>query len=64
LFLGGLTMIADDLVTFIRNDLQIFGIGVLIFLIITLSFIFRQLRWVILPVLTCSFSVLATTCML
>ena len=61
LFLGGLTMIADDLVTFIRNDLQIFGIGVLIFLIITLSFIFRQLRWVILPVLTCSFSVLATT---
>lgn len=61
LFLGGLTMIADDLVTFIRNDLQIFGIGVLFFLIITLSFIFRQLRWVILPVLTCSFSVLATT---
>ncbi|MDP6638834.1 MAG: MMPL family transporter [SAR324 cluster bacterium] len=61
LFLGGLTMIADDLVTFIKNDLQIFGVGVLIFLIVTLSFIFRQLRWVVLPVLTCSFSVVATT---
>ena len=45
----------------IKNDLQIFGVGVLIFLVITLSFIFRQLRWVILPVLTCSFSVIATT---
>ena len=61
LFLGGLTMIADDLVTFIKNDLQIFGLGVLVFLIITLSVIFRQLRWVLLPVLTCSFSVVATT---
>ncbi|MEE2716157.1 MAG: MMPL family transporter [SAR324 cluster bacterium] len=61
LFLGGLAMIADDLVTFIKSDLQIFGLGVLIFLIITLSVIFRQLRWVLLPVLTCSFSVIATT---
>ena len=61
LFLGGLTMIADDLVTFIKKDLQIFGLGVLVFLIITLSVIFRQLRWVLLPVLTCSFSVVATT---
>ncbi len=61
LFLGGLAMIADDLVSFIKNDLQIFGIGVLVFLIFTLTFIFRQLRWVALPVLTCSFSVIATT---
>ena len=61
LFLGGLTMIADDLVTFIKNDLKVFGFGVLIFLIVTLFFIFRQARWVILPILTCSFSVIATT---
>ncbi|MDP7318806.1 MAG: MMPL family transporter [SAR324 cluster bacterium] len=61
LFLGGLTMIADDLVTFIKKDLQIFGLGVLVFLMITLTVIFRQLRWVLLPVLTCSFSVVATT---
>ena len=60
LFLGGLAMIADDLVTFVKHDLRIFGVGVLIFLIVALSVIFRQLRWVSLPILTCSFSVVAT----
>ena len=61
LFLGGVTMIADDLITFIKNDLRIFGAGVLVFLIITLWVIFRQLRWILLPVLTCAFSVTATS---
>ncbi|MDH5560491.1 MAG: MMPL family transporter [Deltaproteobacteria bacterium] len=60
LFLGGVSMIADDLVTFIKNDLSIFGIGVLIFLIITLWVIFRQIRWVVLPIICCGFSVVAT----
>ncbi len=61
LFLGGVTMIADDLVTFIKNDLKTFGLGVLLLLVITLWIIFRQLRWVLLPVLCCSFSVVATS---
>ena len=61
LFLGGVTMIADDLVTFIKNDLSVFGLGVLLFLIITLWVIFRQLRWILIPVLTCGLSVLATS---
>ena len=60
LFLGGLAMIADDLVNFVKNDLRIFGVGVLIFLIVALSVIFRQLRWVTLPILTCACSVIAT----
>ncbi len=60
LFLGGVSMIADDLVTFIRNDLKFFGLGVLLFLIVILWGIFRQIRWLILPVLTCFFSVVAT----
>jgi len=60
LFLGGVSMISDDLITFIRNDLKFFGLGVLVFLIVILWVIFRQLRWLILPVLTCFFSVLAT----
>ncbi len=59
LFLGGVSMIADDLITFIKSDLKIFGIGVLFFLIVTLSIIFRQIRWVLLPVLCCGFSVIA-----
>ena len=54
-------MVADDLVTFIRSDLQVFGSAVLGFLVVTLWIIFRQLRWILLPVITCSFSVLTTS---
>jgi predicted RND superfamily exporter protein len=59
LFLGGISMIADDLISFIKKDLKIFGIGVLLFLIIALGLIFRNKRWVILPILCCAFSALA-----
>ena len=61
LFLGGIKMIADDLITFIRKDLAVFGLGVLVFLIVTLWIIFRQVRWIMLPLLTCTFSVVATS---
>ena len=61
IFLGGASMVADDLVTFIRSDLQVFGSAVLAFLVVTLWIIFRQLRWILLPVITCSFSVLTTS---
>lgn len=60
LFLGGVSMIADDLISFVKNDLRLFGIGVLCFLIITLWLIFRQRRWILMPILCCSFSVIAT----
>ena len=59
LFLGGVSMIADDMVSFIKNDLKIFGIGVFFFLIVTLSIIFRKLRWVMLPMLCCGFSAIS-----
>jgi predicted RND superfamily exporter protein len=59
LFLGGVSMIADDLVSFIKKDLKIFGLGVLFFLIVTLSIIFREMRWIFLPILCCSFSVIS-----
>ena len=61
IFLGGASMVADDLVTFIRSDLKVFGSAVLAFLVVTLWIIFRQLRWILLPVITCSFSVLTTS---
>jgi len=52
-------MIADDLISFIKKDLKIFGIGVLFFLIVTLGVIFRSKRWVILPILCCASSAIA-----
>ena len=51
--LGGLTMIADDMITFIKNDLVVFGVGVFSFLILMLSIIFRGIRWVVLPLASC-----------
>ena len=60
LFLGGLEMISSDVVNFVEKDLKIFGISILFFIIFALIIIFRQLRWVILPILTCVISVLAT----
>ena len=58
IFLGGIPMIAVDMINFIQDDIVTFGIGVLLFLIITLWLIFRQWRWVVVPLLCCSFTVL------
>ena len=56
LYLGGVPMITDDMITFVRNDLIIFGGGVLVFLIIVLTAIFRELRWIVLPLLSCFYA--------
>jgi predicted RND superfamily exporter protein len=58
LFLGGVSMIADDLITFIKNDIRLFGGGMTLFLIVTLGLIFGQVRWVLLPILCCFVSVI------
>ena len=57
LYLGGIPMIADDMITFIKNDLLVFGAGVFAFLVIMLSIIFRQPRFVMLPLCSCVFAV-------
>ena len=56
LVLGGVSMIADDMITFVRNDLVTFGLGVLIFLVVMLTIIFRSARWVILPLASCFYT--------
>ncbi len=55
--LGGIPMIADDMMTFIKNDIVVFGGGVFLFIVFTLWFVFRNLLWVIIPLLSCFFSV-------
>ncbi len=59
IFLGGITMIADDMITFIKSDLRTFGIGVFILLVGMLGVIFKSIRWVVLPMLCCFLSVVA-----
>ena len=53
IYLGGLPMIANDMVSFVKSDLQIFGIGIIAFIVLLLTVIFRSFRWVILPLLSC-----------
>jgi len=59
LFLGGVSVISDDLIRFVKQDLKIFGIGVAFFLVVTLSIIFKKIRWVVLPMLCCVFSAIS-----
>jgi len=59
--LGGMPMIADDMMSFIKSDIIVFGIGVLLFIIATLWFVFRKLIWIIVPISSCFFSVLIMT---
>ena len=56
--LGGIPMIADDMMSYIKSDIVIFGIGVFIFIVLTLWFIFRNLKWVAMPLLGCATSVI------
>ena len=51
-------MIADDMMTYIKNDIIVFGAGVFLFIVCTLWFVFRSLLWVFVPLLSCFFSVL------
>ena len=55
--LGGIPMIADDMMTFIKSDIIVFGLGVLLFIVATLWFVFRKIIWILVPISSCFFSV-------
>ncbi len=56
--LGGIPMIADDMMTFIKSDIIVFGLGVLLFIVATLWFVFRKIIWILIPISSCFFSVI------
>jgi len=51
--LGGTPMVASDMIDYVARDINVFGIGVLVFLVVLLSLFFRKPRWVILPMIIC-----------
>ena len=51
--LGGVPMIASDMIDFVASDIEIFGIGIGAFIILLLIITFRQLRWVLIPAAIC-----------
>ncbi len=56
--LGGIPMIADDMMTFIKKDIIVFGFGVFVFIIFTLWMIFKNVKWVMIPLIGCTSSVI------
>ena len=51
--LGGVSMIADDTITFVKNDIVIFGFGAIIFILIVLFIVFRDPLWMIACISNC-----------
>lgn len=58
--LGGANMISDDMIEFVKYDLEIFGILVFVLVVFMLWFIFRKKRWVILTLLMSTISLIIT----
>jgi len=59
--LGGTSMIADDLMSFVKYDLKTFSIVIFGLLIVILFILFREVKWVLLPIFICTISIIATT---
>ena len=57
LFLGGLNMIADDMVGYVRSDLTTYGLGALVLLLACFWLFFRQAKFILLPLIICAYSV-------
>jgi len=57
LFLGGVSMITTDMIEYIRSDLVVFGGAIIVFVVAMLAIIFRQLRFVVLPLSVCLMAV-------
>ena len=61
LFLGGVQMISNDIVDFVKSDLVTYGSILVLLLIVVLGIVFRRIRWVLIPILICTLSVIAIT---
>ena len=53
LFLGGINMIADDMIAFVRSDLAIYGLATLLLCSLCLFVYYLQLRYVFLAIFIC-----------
>jgi predicted RND superfamily exporter protein len=58
IFVGGVPMIAADMLDFVQDDLVTFGLAIIGVMVGMLALIFRDYRWVIVPIVSCSLSAL------
>lgn len=61
IFLGGIMMIADDMIGFVKSDIVIYGAAISIIMVLMLWIIFRQMRFVVLPIVISLCAVVITT---
>jgi predicted RND superfamily exporter protein len=57
--LGGVPMIAVDMIDFVDSDIRTFGVAVGLFIVVLLAAAFGRPRWVVAPALICAAVVLA-----
>ncbi len=60
MFLGGANMIADDMITYVKNDIKNYGVIVFTLLVLILYIVFKEVKWVVLPVVVLLSSVIAS----
>ena len=60
IFLGGVNMIANDAVGFVKDDLIVYGFSLIFIFIFVLYYIFRSFRWVFIVLFICFISILST----
>lgn len=60
LFLGGVLMIADDMIGFVKGDIAVYGTSVILIMIVVLWILFRQMRYVFIPIVIAFSSVVIT----
>ncbi len=58
MYLGGISMITNDMLDFIQHDITVFGIGILLFIMVALFVFFGKIRWVVVPLFSCLITVL------
>ncbi|MFA5233957.1 MAG: MMPL family transporter [Sulfurimonas sp.] len=61
IFLGGIVMIADDMIGFVKSDIAIYGTAIVLIMMLMLWIIFRQMRFVVLPIVVSLSAVIITT---
>ena len=60
LHLGGVPMIAADMIQFVKNDLIVFGGTVIVLIMIILYLFFGSARWVLLPIAAAGVTIVLT----
>ena len=64
LFLGGVDMISDDMIGFVKKDIFVYGISLTLILIVILWIIFKEPIWVAMPILISILSIITTSALI